>query len=156
MVSPPQFLSAFEANPVSMLSHVHPPLTMEGEGQGDTPQQGRGIINGFGQHVAQCVCICVCRWVGTFQACKSVSVLGQILYTGTHSQSLSVWIFSKALLWNKLGKAAGALNRTQREKQREGDCRVVIKFHFLFARPSPPLPLCTFFPLPSNLSALLL
>lgn len=43
---PRQFLSGSVANPVSMLSHVHPLLTMEGaggevEGQEDTAQQGK-------------------------------------------------------------------------------------------------------------------
>ena len=68
---------------------------------------------------------------------------GQI-QTEIQAWSWPVWLMSKALLWNQLGKAAGALNRTQRQKQREkkreGDCRAQIKFHCLFARPSPSLP----------------
>lgn len=68
---------------------------------------------------------------------------GQI-QTEIQAWSWPVWLMSKALLWNQLGKAAGALNRTQRlkqrEKKREGDCRAQIKFHCLFARPSPSLP----------------
>lgn len=65
---------------------------------------------------------------------------------------------SKALLWNQLGKAAGAPEQdteteTERGKKREGDCRAQIKFHCLFARPSPSLLLL---PLPSTLPFLLL
>lgn len=56
---PPQFLSAFEANPVSILSHVHPPLTMEEESQGDTPQQGRGLSMGLDSTLHN-VCAYVC------------------------------------------------------------------------------------------------
>lgn len=88
---PPQFLSAFEANPVSMLSHVHPPFTMEGEGQGDTPQQGRGIINGFGQHVAQCVCICV--FVGEWALSRLVKVFLCVAKYCTRALIVRVFLF---------------------------------------------------------------
>ncbi len=68
MVSPRLFLSGSVANPVSILSHVHPLLTMEGAGgQEDTAQQGR-TINVLrldaGQRDGLCMhCMCVCTLV---------------------------------------------------------------------------------------------
>lgn len=59
-----QFLSGSVANPVSMLSHVHPFLTKEraggrSGGQEDTAQQGRRTINGFGQDTGQWDGLCM-------------------------------------------------------------------------------------------------
>lgn len=55
---PRQFLSGPVANPVSILSRVHPLITMEGaegevEGQEDTAQQGLRSINRLGQDTGQ-------------------------------------------------------------------------------------------------------
>lgn len=62
---PPQFLSAFEANPVSMPSHVHPPLTMEGEGgwwraKGRQHSRAGGLSMGL-ESTLHNVCVSVCQ-----------------------------------------------------------------------------------------------
>lgn len=103
---PRQFLSGSAANPVSKLSLVHPPLTMEGaggelEGQEDTAQQGLRSINRFvGQDTGQRNGLCMCGRASV-RACVFVCVLvfapkGQMLI----ENALPLYIIQCSSLWS--------------------------------------------------------
>lgn len=86
-----------------------------------------------------------------FQACNSLSGRESHAWTDTHTDTSThtrgVGLFGSCprpcyeiSLGKQQGPWTGHRDRN-REKKREGDCWAQIKFHCLFARPSPSLPL---------------
>lgn len=143
-----------------MLSRVHPPLTMEGEGEGwreDSTAGHGGPSMGLDSLLhSWCVCLCVSELAPSRLVTRFLRMGKYCTRTHRVIELVCLELVQGLAMKSAWESSRGPGQDTKTKTERGRDCRVAIKFHSLFARPSPPLTLCTLFPLPSNLSFRLL